>query len=109
MPGGRVNGQGSAGRRWVNRAVRARAAAGRDPGPDPLHHIGLATFPELRYELHVSGFRLIEMGHTHVKPISYLYTIFAPWMWLYTRIAFRKEKGGVQRERNREILAALRD
>jgi 2-polyprenyl-3-methyl-5-hydroxy-6-metoxy-1,4-benzoquinol methylase len=86
---------------------------GRDSRPlneavrHPLHHIGLATFPELRYELHVSGFRLMEVAHTHIKPISYLYSIFAPWMWLYTRIAFRKEKDGAQRERNKEILAAL--
>lgn len=86
---------------------------GRDSRPlneakrHPLHHIGLATFSELRYELHISGFRLIEISHTHVKPISYFYAIFAPWMWLYTRIAFRKEKDRVQRERNREILAAL--
>jgi len=50
---------------------------GRDSRPlnessrHPLHHIGLATFPELRYELHVSGFRLMEVRHTHIKPISY--------------------------------------
>ncbi len=86
---------------------------GRDSRPlnesarHPLHHLGLATLPDLRYELHVSGFRLMDVGHTHIKPISYLYAIFAPWMWLYTRIAFRKEKDGVQRERNKEILAAL--
>ena len=86
---------------------------GRDSRPlneaarHPLHHIGLATFPELRYELHVSGFQLITVGHTHVKPISYLYSIFAPWMWLYTRIAFRKEKDAVQRKKNKEILAWL--
>jgi 2-polyprenyl-3-methyl-5-hydroxy-6-metoxy-1,4-benzoquinol methylase len=86
---------------------------GRDGRPlneasrHPLHHIGLATFPELRYELHMSGFRLIEVRHTHVKPISYLYAIYAPWMWLYTRLAFRKEKNPGQRERNKEILATL--
>jgi hypothetical protein len=28
-------------------------------------------------------------------------------MWLYTRIAFRKEKDPAQRKRNREILATL--
>jgi SAM-dependent methyltransferase len=86
---------------------------GRDSRPlneaarHPLHHIGLATFPELRYKLHVSGFQLMKVGHTHVKPVSYLYVLFAPWMWLYTRIAFRKEKDDAQRERNKEILAAL--
>ncbi len=73
----------------------------------PLHHIGLATFPELRYELHLSGFRLIEVHHTHIKPVSYLYAIYAPWTWLYTRLAFRKEKDPSQRKRNKEILARL--
>lgn len=86
---------------------------GRDGRPlneasrHPLHHIGLATFPELRYELHTCGFRLLDVRHTHIKLVSYLYAIYAPWMWLYTRIAFRKEKDPAQRERNKEILAAL--
>ena len=72
-----------------------------------LHHIGLITFADLRYHLHTSGFRLIETGHTHCKPISYLYAVYVPWMWLYTRIAFRKEKDPEQKKRNREIRATL--
>ena len=86
---------------------------GRDARPlnessrHPFHHISLATFPELRYQLRVSGFQLLEVRHTHIKPISYLYAFYAPWMWLYTRIAFRKEKDAAQRQRNREILGSL--
>lgn len=86
---------------------------GRDARPlnesarHPLHHIGLATFPELRYELHVSGYKLVEVRHTHIKPISYFYSIYVPWMWLYTLVAFRKEKDPAQRERNREIRRTL--
>jgi cyclopropane fatty-acyl-phospholipid synthase-like methyltransferase len=86
---------------------------GRDSRPlneasrHPLHHIGLATFPELRYELHMSGFRLLEVRHTHIKPVSYLYAIYAPWIWLYTRLAFRKEKDATQQERNKVILTSL--
>lgn len=86
---------------------------GRDARPlnessrHPLHHIGLVTFPELRYELHVSGFRLSEVRHTHVKPISYVYSIYVPWIWLYTLIAFRKEKDSGQRKHNKEIRSAL--
>lgn len=86
---------------------------GRDGRPlnetrrHPLHHIGLATFSELRYELHVSGFRISEARHTHIKPISFLYSIYVPWIWLYTLIAFRREKDQVQRNRNKEIRAAL--
>ncbi|HEV2197542.1 MAG TPA: class I SAM-dependent methyltransferase [Candidatus Acidoferrum sp.] len=86
---------------------------GRDGRPlnetrrHPLHHIGLSTFSELRYELHVSGFWISEARHTHIKPISFLYSIYVPWIWLYTLIAFRKEKDPVQRNRNKEIRAAL--
>lgn len=78
-----------------------------ESGRHPLHHIGLATFPELRYMLHTSGLRLLRSGHTHVKPVSYLYALWVPWMWLYTRIAFRKEKDPEQRRRNREICKTL--
>lgn len=86
---------------------------GRDARPlneaarHPLHHIGLATFPELRYELHVSGFRLSEVRHTHIKPVSYVYSIYVPWVWLYTLLAFRKEKDSAQRERNKQTRAVL--
>ena len=76
-------------------------------GRHPLHHIGLITFPELRYALHTSGFRIVDVRHTHIKPISYLYAVLVPWAWLYTTIAFRKERGAAQRAANREIRAAL--
>lgn len=79
----------------------------READPSPFHHIGLGTFPELRYGLHTSGFRLIAVGHTHIKPVSFLYAWLVPWMWLYTAIAFRKEKDPAQRRANREIRAAL--
>jgi SAM-dependent methyltransferase len=73
----------------------------------PMHHIGLRTFPELRYLLHTSGFQITDIGATHTKPITYAYSVFVPWMWLYTRIAFRKEKSGAQHERNKGIRRTL--
>ena len=72
-----------------------------------LHHIGLRSFPQLRYDLHTLGFQLHEVAATHIKPVSYLYAIFIPWMFLYTLIAFRKEKDRIQKKRNREILRTL--
>jgi len=51
----------------------------------------------------MSGFRLMKVRHTHIKPISYLYAIYAPSMWLYTKLAFRKEKDLAQRSRNKEF------
>jgi len=70
----------------------------------PLHHVGLKTFSELHYMLTTCGFEIFDVQPTHVKPISYAYGFFAPWMWLYTRIAFRKERDPKQRASNREIL-----
>jgi SAM-dependent methyltransferase len=78
-----------------------------ESGRHPLHHIGLSTFSDLRYALHTSGFVLTAADCTHVKPVSYAYSILAPWMGLYTRLAFRKEKDAAQRARNREIRRAL--
>jgi SAM-dependent methyltransferase len=85
----------------------------KDPRPmpearrHPLHHIGLSTFPELRHALHTSGFRLQKVSHTHMKPVGFLYSFCVPWMWLYTRLAFRKEKDALQRKNNREIFRTL--
>ena len=85
----------------------------QDPRPlnesarHPLHHVGLRTYAELRYAVVTSGLRLVDVGCTHVKPVSLLYAGYVPWIWLYTRIAFRKEKDAAQRARNREIRRAL--
>lgn len=77
-----------------------------EAGRHPLHHIGLKTFSELRYLLHTCGFQISAIQRTHVKPISYAYAFLVPWIWLYTLIAFRKEKDRGQRARNREIRRA---
>ena len=85
----------------------------QDPRPlrestrHPLHHIGLMTFPDLRYALHTSGFRIADVAHTHIKPVSYLYAVLVPWAWIYTTIAFRKERDATQRAANHEIRRAL--
>jgi 2-polyprenyl-3-methyl-5-hydroxy-6-metoxy-1,4-benzoquinol methylase len=79
----------------------------REGARHPLHHIGLMTFPDLRYALHTTGFRVIHITHTHIKPVSYLYAVLVPWMCLYTTIAFRKERDVGQRQANREIRSAL--
>jgi SAM-dependent methyltransferase len=73
----------------------------------PFHHIGLATFADWRYALHTSGFSLSSIAATHIKPVSWPYAIFVPWMYVYTLLAFRKEKDPAQRERNRTIRRTL--
>jgi hypothetical protein len=49
----------------------------------------------------------MEIRHTHTKAVSYLYGLYVPWMWLYTVIAFRKEKDPIQRKHDREVRASL--
>ena len=72
-----------------------------------LHHISTMTLAELRYALRTSGFELREAAHTHIKPASYLYVWIAPLVWIYTRVAFRKERDPAQREANVAIRRAL--
>lgn len=79
----------------------------RETERNPFHHVALSTFADLRYALHTSGFRLTNVSHTHIKPVSFLYGWLVPWMWLYTSIAFRKEKDARQRQANREVRSAL--
>lgn len=79
----------------------------REAERHPLHHIALGTFADIRYALRTSGFQLMTVGHTHIKPISYLYAWLVPWMWIYTTIAFRKERDARQRSANHTIRAAL--
>jgi SAM-dependent methyltransferase len=67
----------------------------------PLHHINLRPLHLLRYDLHTTGFQIEEVACTHVKSISLAYAVFVPWMWIYTKIALRKEKDVCQRERNK--------
>jgi 2-polyprenyl-3-methyl-5-hydroxy-6-metoxy-1,4-benzoquinol methylase len=78
-----------------------------ESGRHPLHHINLRTFAELRHALHTSGLEIGEAGHTHVKPVSWLYAPYVPWVALYTLLAFRKEKDPAQRARNGEIRRTL--
>jgi len=86
---------------------------GRDSRPlnessrHPLHHIGLATFPELRYELQHVRLPVNESApHAHQTDKLFIRDLRAS-MWLYTKLAFRKEKDLAQRSRNKEILATL--
>ncbi|MHB8540623.1 MAG: class I SAM-dependent methyltransferase [Candidatus Acidiferrales bacterium] len=74
-----------------------------ESAPRPLHHIGLRTFSEWRYAFSVAGFCLLDVCDCRRKPVSYLYSAFVPWISLYTRLAFRKEKNPAQKKRNREI------
>lgn len=74
----------------------------------PLHHKSMISFPELRYLLHVSGFRIETVATNRVKAVSWLFAPLYPFTWLATGRAYaREEKDPGQRERNAEIRKAM--
>lgn len=58
--------------------------------PNPLHHIGMISFPEMRYLLHTNGLYIQNISTNRIKPISWLYLLIAPLSYLYTTLSYRK-------------------
>lgn len=78
--------------------------------PNPLHHIGMISFPELRYLIHTSGFRINEVRTNRIKFISLLYALFFPFIYLSTyRVYTRsgKKKGTLKMNKSifRHVLS----
>ena len=73
--------------------------------PTPLHHIGMISFPELRYLLHTNGFRIRDVVTNRIKPISLVYSVFVPFVFLFTFWVYIKtgKKQGTL-EMNKSIL-----
>jgi len=58
--------------------------------PNPLHHIGMISFPEMRYLLHTNGLYIQNISTNRIKSISWLYLLIAPLSYLYTTLSYRK-------------------
>jgi len=58
--------------------------------PNPLHHIGMISFPELRYLLHTNGFKVEKVATNRIKPISWLYGLLVPMAWIFTSFSYAK-------------------
>ena len=44
----------------------------------------MISFPELRYLLHTNGFKITEVTTNRIKPVSLVYFIFTPLVFLAT-------------------------
>ena len=76
--------------------------------PNPLHHINMTGFPEMRYLLHRSGFNITLITTNRIKWISWIYILLLPFVWLKTKLVYNKEeKDADQRKRNKEILGQM--
>jgi len=75
--------------------------------PTPLHHINMFSYQRLRYVLHTNGFEIEKVRTNRVKGISWIYSIFVPFAYLFTSFVFNKEKIINQKEVNQTIKKDL--
>ncbi len=73
--------------------------------PNPLHHISMISFPELRYLLHTNGFRIERVNCNRIKPVSWLYLLFLPLVFPLTWFVYRKAaKNASLKKINKEVF-----
>jgi ubiquinone/menaquinone biosynthesis C-methylase UbiE len=73
-----------------------------------LHHINMMSYQRLRYILHSNGFQIDRVTTNRVKFISWLYIVFVPVSYLFTRLVYNKEeKDPDQRLVNHTIVKDL--
>lgn len=78
--------------------------------PNPLHHIGMVSFTELRYMLHTNGFKIVKVVTNRIKLISWIYSLIVPMVYFITSYNYmkygRKEKTiGINREIKRMMFS----
>lgn len=79
-----------------------------ETAPDPWHHVGLLSFPAVRYLLHTTGFRITAITTNRVKAAAWLYLPLWPLAWLMTGWVFRREvKDPDRRRRDAEVRRQL--
>lgn len=67
-------------------------------------HINMASYYDLRINLHRNGFRIISAS-THMYSVTaLLFSFLVPFVYLMTYRSFRREKNREQRVRNQDIL-----
>jgi len=73
--------------------------------PSPLHHIGMISFPEIRYLLHSNGFRLSEIKTNRIKPVSWIFLCILPLVYLSTyRVYHKSGKKQNLKELNKDVF-----
>jgi 2-polyprenyl-3-methyl-5-hydroxy-6-metoxy-1,4-benzoquinol methylase len=76
--------------------------------PTPMHHINMMSYQRLRYILHTNGLRVKRVETNRVKGISWVFAVFVPVAYVFTRFVYgREEKDPAQRSVNREIRQHL--
>lgn len=95
--------------RWLMTGHHYKCNAPLDEdNPNPLHHVAMISFPELRYLFHTNGIRVRDIATNRIKPAAWLYAPLVPISYLFTRLAYGKEakKQGTSRI-NHEVQRAM--
>jgi 2-polyprenyl-3-methyl-5-hydroxy-6-metoxy-1,4-benzoquinol methylase len=79
-----------------------------EKNPNPLHHVAMISFPELRYLLHTNGFKITEIRTNQCKFASWLYLPLVPLVYLMTSLVYRKTgRRDKTTEINNEVKSAM--
>lgn len=79
-----------------------------ETAPNPLHHINMLSFPELRYLLHTNGFQVETITTNRIKGINWLYLPFALVQIAMTRIGIARAKPtDINPMLSREVLGQM--
>lgn len=80
----------------------------RELMPGPLHHINMMSYQRLRYILHTNGFSITDVRTNRVKTISWIYSLFVPFAWLFTKYVYYREENDPDQSRlNKQIADHL--
>ncbi len=95
--------------RWFTTGFHNKCKAPLDEtSVNPLHHITMVSYPELRYRLHRDVFEIQQVTTNRIKSISWLYGIFVPFFYLFTKLAFKKElKNESEKEIGKSVMKTL--
>jgi SAM-dependent methyltransferase len=76
--------------------------------PTPFQHIGMISYPELRYILHTRGFKVEIITSNQIKFVSYIYAICLPLVYLVTSLVYVKygKKEGTTKT-NKEVIKEM--
>lgn len=77
-----------------------------EQNPIPGQHVPMLSFPELRYVLHTSGFRIDRVSTNRSKPTSWLYGTLLPLQFSFSLLALRHAAKNEQHRR--QIVDTLR-
>jgi len=79
-----------------------------ETAPNPLHHIGMLSYPALRYMLHTNGFAIQKIDTNRIKGISWLYAPIALVQYVLTRLNIRKAKpADINVDLSEEVLTQM--